>query len=226
MLLFNCGLNNICVYVIIYLRDSDCNTTSKVSVPCFPQDLINTDDTNGGVFVMEKTIWKDIEGYNGTYQISNTGKVRSFSSWAKGRLLSISYDKQGYPRITLNGEGAYNNHSIHRLVAKAFIPNPENKRNVNHIDGVKTNNHASNLEWVTSRENSIHARDNGLLKYAGSNSYNARRVNQYSLNGEFIKKYDCMMDAERDTGIRCSSIHLCCKGKYKRAGKFIWRYAC
>lgn len=114
-------------------------------------------------------IWKDIEGYNGRYQVSNLGRVKSIIT--KGRyeynppkvsILSGTIARGGYKRVLLTKNGKKTAESVHRLVAKAFIPNPENKPQINHIDGNKLNNCVDNLEWVTHQENQAHAWDNGL----------------------------------------------------------------
>lgn len=115
-------------------------------------------------FLMEK--WKDIDGYNGMYQVSNKGKVRSWKNNKWGKLKSpkilSAFKVNGYFRVALSKNNNATQYSIHRLVCEAFIPNPENKREVNHIDAVKTNNEISNLEWVTSSENKNHAIMMGL----------------------------------------------------------------
>lgn len=117
-------------------------------------------------------IWKDIPGYEEMYQVSNLGRVRSIDhivlrkasrrrgeheARIKGRVLSLCSGPQGYMYVPLGKESPYNR--VHRLVAKAFIPNPENKPFINHIDGNVKNNRVDNLEWCTNQENQIHARD-------------------------------------------------------------------
>lgn len=112
--------------------------------------------------------WKDVEGYEGLYQVSNTGLIRSLdrfdntNKYLKGRTLRPGKKETGYLLVVLCKEGHRAIRTVHRLVAAAFIPNPNNLPQVNHIDGVKTNNLASNLEWVTKSENAKHAVKLGL----------------------------------------------------------------
>ena len=108
-------------------------------------------------------IWKDIKGYESFYQVSNLGRVKSLSRsiydsrgymvYRKGKIKKPSFDKNGYPQIGLCKNGTVITRKIHRLVAQAFIPNPENKPEINHKDEDKTNNRVDNLEWVTEKEN-------------------------------------------------------------------------
>lgn len=109
--------------------------------------------------------WKDIRGYEGIYQISNLGKIKSLHrDCTKGRILNPAKNNRGYLRLGLSGNGKVRYDSVHRLVAEAFIPNPKNLPEVNHIDGNKLNNRVENLEWVTKGENQVHAYKTGLRK--------------------------------------------------------------
>lgn len=108
-------------------------------------------------FVPDIEVWKDIPGYEDYYEVSNTGAVRR-----KAFIMKCRLTKDGYPAITLCGGGKQINKTIHRLVAEAFVENPDNKTQVNHKDGVKSNASSDNLEWVTPSENVIHALQLGL----------------------------------------------------------------
>ena len=117
----------------------------------------------------DKEIWKDIEGYIGKYQVSNLGRIRSLlNSHGKNlknkKILSPCVDKKGYLRVGLSKNNRLSTHKVHRLVAKAFIPNSDNLPQVNHINGIKTDNTVNNLEWVSGSENVIHSFKIGLSK--------------------------------------------------------------
>lgn len=107
--------------------------------------------------------WRDVVGYEGLYQVSNFGRVKSFHK-DKVKILKFGVSPFGYLRVVLCKDFNKKNRPIHILVAQAFIPNPENKPQVNHIDGNKQNNCVENLSWVTSAENIAHAFDMGLRK--------------------------------------------------------------
>lgn len=124
-------------------------------------------------------IWKTLEGSDGMYEISNGGRVRS-NFYTFNKVMKINLDKDGYPYVHLAGNFK-RNMKIHRLVALTFLDNPENKPMVNHIDGVKTNNHVSNLEWVTQSENEKHAWKNNLKNQSGTRNHRAKLTDELVL---------------------------------------------
>ena len=123
-----------------------------------------------------KEVWKDVVGYEGLYQISNTGRVKTIKPRYKDKVILKSLnDTHGYKNIWLYKNKIRKRIKIHRLVAQAFIPNISNKPFVNHIDGKKSNNSVKNLEWVTSSENNLHAYRIGL---AGGHKHNKSKLSK------------------------------------------------
>lgn len=195
-------------------------------------------------------IWKDILGYEGYYQVSNNGNVKSlerivyktgYSKRLKERKLKLIKANDGYMGLILSYNGIKTRKTAHRLVAIAFIPNPENKPQVNHINGIKTDNRIDNLEWCTAKENINHAYSIGLMNaHKGSSNYmygrygelhhnfgksiNEKPIQQLDLNNNHIAYYDSIRKASRATGVNNSNISSVCNGIRKTAGRFIWRY--
>lgn len=179
-------------------------------------------------------IWRDIKGYEGLYQISNLGRVKSLPkrhSHKETYILKPSCIK-GYLRVFLTKNNVSKSTSIHRLLAIEFIDNPENKPYVNHIDGNKSNNDIKNLEWCTQKENCIHAIKTGLnniLKnpymQRGDKHPNSKPINQYDLENNFIKRWGSSGEIKRKMNINVYHVILCCKGKRKTAYKYKWKYA-
>lgn len=125
----------------------------------------------------------------------------------------------GYVYIFLMKDNKSKNFRLHRLVAEAFIPNPENKLQVNHKDGNKLNNNINNLEWCNQSENEKHAYNKGLA----NNDNQKIKVLQYDLNNNLIRKYDSLLEASKQTNIGISSISLCINGKQKKTHNFIFK---
>ena len=169
-------------------------------------------------------IWKDVVGYEGLYQVSNLGRVRSLDVVDRlGRLhkgkIRVSKDNgTGYQTLPLKHDGKQKMVTVHRMVAIAFVDNPYNLPEVNHIDGDKTNNRASNLEWCDRRYNVKHAVKNGLHTYFGQ-----RKVMCVELN----RVFESVKDAEKWVGVKGSRISNVCQLKRgcKTCGGYHWRYA-
>lgn len=183
-------------------------------------------------------VWKDIKGYP-HYKVSNLGNV--MSNYKKDwHLIKLSKQYAGYLRVTLFNKNGAKTKRVHRLVADAFIPNPEGKETVDHINGVRTDNRVENLRWCSIKENnsteqSVLNKRIKRIEYFSSreNIEKAQKniaklvgkpVEQYDLNGEFIKEYVSISDAARVIGKGNSLICNCCKGKRTSAYGFIWKY--
>lgn len=159
--------------------------------------------------------WSKI-AMNDDFEVSTHGKIREFG---KTRSKSTNLIRGGYKSFVIPVNGKDKFLKVHQVVAKTFIPNPENKYAVNHKDGNKMNNHISNLEWTTIKENNQHAVDNGLIKKT------KRRVSQYSLDKKtLIKIHDTLRGAGTTTGIDSGGISKVCKGARNSAGGYWWKF--
>jgi len=175
-------------------------------------------------------VWKDIPNYEGLYQVSNMGNVKSLY-FNKEKVLKKLENNRGYLYCNLTKNGIKRKFYIHRLVGITFVNNLENKPFINHIDCNPKNNHVENLEWCTPQENTDYMKKLGRNKR--TNIWNERRnksnekykkpvirFNKY--NGE-IKKYDFMNQVVED-GFKPGDVCKCCKNKRKTAGGYMWRY--
>ena len=208
---------------------------------------------------MNEEIWMPVKGFEGIYEVSNYGRVKSLARFCKNayggknkpvreRILKTCIIK-GYENVILCiGDGSHKHGLVHRLVAQAFIPNPENKPNIDHIDCNSTNNRADNLRWCTQKENCNNAISRGRNsnakigeknpQYGKRNEQiaNARKVACFTKGGEFVATYPSVAEAHRKTGVSAGSIMSCaarCLKYDKRSGKsyesksaggYIWRY--
>jgi hypothetical protein len=171
--------------------------------------------------------WKEIEGYEGIYQISNKGNVKVVDGIdAAGRtrrekLMHTSINRGGYQQVMLRKNGTIKLHRVHRLVATAFIENPNQYGEVNHKDENKLNNGVDNLEWCTHQYNSLYG-----TRVERTAEKRRRKVIQYSLNGDFIKTWNGIRMAGRACGdTKGTHITNCCTGKANKAYGYIWKYA-
>ena len=171
-----------------------------------------------------KINYKIISGFNGRYMISSNGDV--LSNFGKGRIMKKCLDKDGYIKVGLSGKVGdlfvSKFFQVHRLVADAFIPNDdlENKTQVNHIDGDKSNNCVHNLEWVTQEGNIRHAIKTGLLR--GRRPYD--KLLQLDLNNSLVKVWDCVSDVTKDKRYKRGAISRCCNGKAETHKGYKWKY--
>jgi hypothetical protein len=174
-------------------------------------------------------LWKPISGFEGLYEVNSFGNVRSLdrvildnvrncNRTLKGRSILANVGTTGYYYVSLYKNGKQTKKKNHRLVAETFIPNPENKPQVNHIDENKLNNNLENLEWVTEKENTNHG--TGTLRRG---LIQGKAVAQFK-DGEFVNSFYSIHQAERLTGVKRAHISGVLKGKYKTAKGFEWRW--
>ena len=186
--------------------------------------------------------WKDIKNYEGLYQVSNLGNVKSLDTMInckgannidehlrKGRILKKNIATTGYYSINLSKNGKIKYVRVHRLVAEAFIPNPNNLPCINHKDGNKLNNEISNLEWCSYSYNNSEAYRIGLKqnKYKGKYGKDAqfsKPLLQFSMNGELIREWENANQVKRELGFCAENIRSVCNGRRKQANGYKWKY--
>lgn len=172
--------------------------------------------------------WKDIKGFEGIYQISNEGRVKSLDRYCwngtgyffkTGQIIKTRILPNGYERVSLKRKSFY----IHRLVAMAFLPNPQKLPQVNHKDEVKTNNNVENLEWCTEKYNTNYgtARERQKAKIVGV-TINNKPIKQYDKSGRLIAVFKSALEAAKTTKINNSFVCKAANGKYKTAGGYVW----
>lgn len=163
-------------------------------------------------------IWKDITGFVGLYKVSSLGNIQSLNYNRTGNIKQLKPvpNKKGYLQVLLCNGKIRRRVFVHRIVAIEFIPNDKQLSEVNHINEIKTDNRAINLEWCDTLYNN---------NYGTRNKRLSKAINQLTLSGELINTFEGIREAERITGIKNQSISQCCKGKYKTAGGYIWEYS-
>jgi molybdenum-dependent DNA-binding transcriptional regulator ModE len=197
---------------------------SKIVLGIVIEGISTRSDNSFKIVIGTQEAWKDVVGYEGLYQISNVGRVKAFaktvnSSYGKTRTRKEIIRKnqkmtRGYLFIRLaRSKKDAKAMSIHFLVAQAFIPNPKKKPEVNHINGIKTDNRVENLEWVTRRENIRHAVNIGLIKTGGA-SKSSRSIKCLTNN----KVYGSIIDAAKELGLSVSSVSKVCRGVQESCG--------
>ena len=177
----------------------------------------------------EEEIWKDVVGYENLYQVSNLGNVSTLKH-KKTFILKPAQNGKGYLKVILrNNNKSKKYFFVHRLVAQAFLPNPNNYPVINHKDENPLNNNVNNLEWCTQKYNCNYGtaqerRAKKISKILTNRKDLSKTVLQYDKNGILINEYPSMKEAERKTGINNGYICSVCKGKLNTAGGYIWKY--
>lgn len=179
-----------------------------------------------------KEQWKPVKGYEGYYEVSNTGKIRSLDRCVtirgnviqhrKGKLISSHINKRGYVEVNISKHAKNATLKLHRLVAQAFIPNPFHYPQVNHKDENKQNNCVDNLEWCTNHYNSHYGTRSQRQAKSLTNGKTSKSVKQM-LNGKVIKIWPSMAEADRH-GFCQGNVSKCCRGKIKTAYGYQWQY--
>lgn len=189
---------------------------------------------------MHTEVWRPVVGYEGLYEVSSLGRVATlnYKNTKTRRLLSIAINTNWYQYINIYKNKIRTNIRVHRLVASAFLDNPNSKICVNHINGIKIDNSIGNLEWATYSDNISHAyktwlnkqteknlmKNNNPAKWKfGSHHNTARRINQYTIDNKFIRTWWSIIEATNYT--KAGHITGCCKWDRKTAWGFIWKYA-
>lgn len=172
-------------------------------------------------------IWKEIEGYEGLYEVSNLGRVKSLGNnkSRKEKVLKPGNNGRGYIQVYLHKNGQKEKLFVHRLVAQAFIPNTQNLPEVNHKDEDKTNNCVDNLEWVSSRENTNYGTRNLRVAEKLTNGICSKPVLQFALDGTFVCEWPSLSEIWRQLKFNLGNICQCCLGNRKSAHGFIWKYS-
>lgn len=180
--------------------------------------------------------WRDVPNYEGLYQVSNLGRVKSFArKYCIERILKTINSSKGYLIVNLCKNKKHKQFLVHRLVAEAFIPNPENKPCIDHIDTNKENNKITNLRWVTNKENNNNltlkkysraSKDkwqNPIIRRKMMESANKRRkpIVQLNMDYSFVRYWDSAYDVERELEYNHSNINSCLKGKYNSSNGYI-----
>jgi hypothetical protein len=170
-------------------------------------------------------IWVDIPSFEGLYQASNIGGIRClcFNRREKNTKQMSIFKSNGYLSVNLSKSRIKNQFRAHRLVAMAFIPNQENKPQVNHINEIKTDNRVENLEWVTAKENANHGTGISRSVKIRRNGFGSKKVIQMDMDGSFIKEWKSMGEADRG-GFRQSSISNCCYNRYTSHAGYKWKF--
>lgn len=173
--------------------------------------------------------WRPVVGYEGFYEVSNLGRIKSLERFTSNNIRIREHiqkqqiSKGGYMYVPLRKDGVRTNKRVHRLVAVAFIPNPEGKPQVNHIDEDKLNNSASNLEWVDGTTNINHGTAIERAHRVDCSPL-TRAVLQLTPEGKVVAEYPSQSKAAAAVGTTAGNISNCCKGRAKTVRGYVWKY--
>lgn len=180
-------------------------------------------------------LWKDVYGYENSYEVSSEGRVRSkqrlvrknenCSYWVNGKILKPQKRRHGYLSVWLCSGTSKQQASVHRLVAEAFCKREDGQDEVNHLNENKQDNRASNLAWCTKQENCSYGSRGATISRKNTNGKRSKHVKQYTLSGEFVAEYPSIHEAYRQTGIHVGCIHSVMKGYSKQTHGYVWSYA-
>lgn len=188
-------------------------------------------------------IWKDVVGYEGLYQVSNLGRVKSlYREFWCGKdynilkkypetILTIWLDNGGYEYVTFTRNSKSKKFKVHRLVGEAFIPNPENKPQIDHIDTIRTNNKVENLRWVTRSENNLNPitlKRYSTTKMGDKNPFKKIKKKVFQIDNqtnEIVKIWDSAVDAAKGIGADSSNIYRVIYGEKNTCRGYKWKYA-
>ena len=176
--------------------------------------------------IMKKEYWKPVVGYEELYQVSNWGRVKSLprnGTVKYARILKPGTNRYGYLYVNLCKDGKVKTFTVHRLVAEAFLPNPDNLPCINHKDECKTNNNVDNLEWCTNEYNINYGTRTERMSKSKINGKRSKTVLQYTLDGQFVREWPSAMECDRN-GYDQGNVSACCRGELKTYKNFIWKY--
>lgn len=169
-------------------------------------------------------VWKNIKGYENIYQVSNLGNVRRIYANKKTKILRPSLNKSGYLYVCICEKGKKKLFRVHKLVALAFLGDIPDNLEINHINGIKTDNRKDNLEYVSRSYNLIHAYENELEKRQFNNEKKSKIVYQYDLNNNFIKAWESLCEIQRQLKFAKTNISKCCNKKIHTAYGYRWTF--
>lgn len=170
-------------------------------------------------------IWKEIKGYENSYWINNFGYIKRIYSNGSEKVLKQQLNKGGYLYVCLCKNGTKKFVRVHKLVAETFIKNDSKNKEINHINGIKTDNRVENLEYVSRSENLLHAYRCGLEKRQYNNPKKSKLVNQYDLHKNLIKTWESLCEIQRCLNFNKQNISSCCNKKILTAYGYYWNFA-